>query len=380
MKKLLCIILFFILFSSGCGGRDDTDVSAPPESRTGDSSPSPVQETAAQKQIVIALEAEPSTLDAAQCADYNTACAISGIYDQIVGFDGTSMSIVPSLAESWGLIGEEGLQYVFYFRKGIKFHDGADFNAEAVKYNIERQIDKNHEAYITESVSEHTRAPYSMIESIEVLDEYSVMIRLIEPSAEFLSNLAMPSASMQSPASIKQHKTDITASPAGTGPYRFVSWSPGSELVLEKNPDYFKGSPKIDKIIYRPINDAGSRINELESGSVDVAFAIPQESEGLLSGKNNVTIVKGSGQWPYSGFRDVFYDSEDYIMLLDAARETEDEERKKLLYSEAQNILITDNPLIVIEPVSQFTAIGGRLKYFSLHPSGYINFLNIDAE
>lgn len=243
-------------------------------------------------QIVIGLEAEPVTLDIAQMSDYNTLRAIIEMYDQLVEFAEDSMEVVPALATSWD-VSEDGLEYTFYLRDDVKFHDGTPFNAAAARYNIERQIDPEHEAYGTAPAGYvYAETTFGMIDSVEDIDEYTLLIKLSVPFAPFLSNMAMHASSMVSPTALQTYGTDITSNPVGTGPYKFVSYTPGVELILEKNEDYYKGAPNIDRLIFRPIKDANVRLNELEAGAVDLIVTIPPDNLEALKANDNFKVLE----------------------------------------------------------------------------------------
>ncbi|MFB0546444.1 MAG: ABC transporter substrate-binding protein, partial [Anaerolineae bacterium] len=150
----------------------------------------------------------------------------------------------------------------------MKFHDGTDFNAEAVVFNIERQIDPEH-PYHDSGEFPYAEFTWGVIDSLEAVDDYTVQITLKELFAPFLNHLAMHPAAMASPEAIKKYGRDFALNPVGTGPFKFVSWEPGVEVVMEKNPDYWGDAPYIDKVIYRPIIEDQSRLAELEAGGVD---------------------------------------------------------------------------------------------------------------
>lgn len=282
LAALLCLSL--VACTSG-GGAASGDASTAASGASGAAS-------TGDSQVVIALEAEPTTLDAAQCTDYNTVRALAEMYDQLVRFDDGSMDLVPGLAESWD-ISDDGTVYTFHLRQGVKFHDGTDFNAEAAKYNIDRQIDPSHEAYGT-AIAEYGYADFTfgMIDTVEVVDDSTLTITLTESYAPFLANMAMHPASMTSPAALQEYGQDITSNPVGTGPYKFVSWTPGVELILEKNADYFRGSPTIERLIFRPISDANVRLNELEAGSVDLIVTIPPDNLELLKENDQFVVLE----------------------------------------------------------------------------------------
>jgi len=243
--------------------------------------------------IIVGLQAEPTTLDSAQISDYNSHRAAYGMYDHLLRFKDESTAVEPGLVESWE-ISDDGLVYTLNLRKGVKFHDGTDFNAEAVKFNIERQIDPNHPYHDTGEFP-YAEFTWGMVDKIEVADENTVKMTLKEIFAPFLNHLAMHPAAMVSPAAIEKHGRDISIQPVGTGPFKFASWTPGVEVVLEKNPDYWGDPPKIDRVIYRPIIEDQSRLTELEAGGVNFIVNIPPDELARLKGDDRFTVVEQAG-------------------------------------------------------------------------------------
>jgi len=243
--------------------------------------------------IVVGLQAEPTTLDSQQISDYNSHRAAYGIYDMLLRFKDESTEVEPGLAEKWE-ISESGLEYTLYLRKGIKFHDGTDFNAEAVKFNIDRQIDPNHPYHDTGEFP-YAEFTWGMVDKVEVVDAYTVKFTLKDRFAPFLNHLAMHPAAMASPAAIQKYGRDFSINPVGTGPFKFVSWTPGVEVVLEKNPDYWRGAPNIDRVIYRSIIEDQSRLTELEAGSVNFIVNIPPDDLARLKADPKYTTVEQPG-------------------------------------------------------------------------------------
>ncbi|WP_028986444.1 ABC transporter substrate-binding protein [Thermicanus aegyptius] len=251
------------------------------------------ENAAREKSIVIGLQAEPTSLDAHQISDYNSSRAAMEMYDQLVQFKDESTEIEPDLAEKWD-VSKDGLEYTFYLRKDVKFHDGTPFNAEAVKFSIDRQIDPKH-PYHDSGQFAYAEFTFGMVDHVEVVDEYTVKIVLKEPYAPFLSNLAMHAASIVSPTAVKQYGKDFSRHPVGTGPFKFVSWNPGVEVILEKNPEYFKGAPKIDKLIFKPITEDQTRLTELEAGNLDLIVNVPPDDLERLKADPNLQVIEQSG-------------------------------------------------------------------------------------
>lgn len=131
-----------------------------------------------------------------------------------------------------------------------------------------------------------------MVDSVEIVDEYTVKITLTEPFAPFLSNMAMHSASIVSPSAVEEYGADFSVKAVGTGPYKLVSWEPGVEVVLEKNPDYFKGAPSIDKLIFKPITEPQTRLAELEAGNLDLIVNVPPDDLNRLRDAENLQVIE----------------------------------------------------------------------------------------
>jgi peptide/nickel transport system substrate-binding protein len=243
--------------------------------------------------IIVGLQAEPTSLDSAQLSDYNSFRAAFGLYDSLLHFKDESTEVEPSLAESWE-ISDDGLVYTLKLREGVKYHDGTDFKADDVKFNIERQIDPNHPYHDTGEFP-YAEFTWGMVDNIEVVDDYTVKIALKEPFAPFVNHLAMHPAAMASPAAIEKSGRDFSIQPVGTGPFKFVSWNPGVELVMERNPDYWREPPKVEKVIFRPIIEDQARLTELESGGVNFIVNVPPDELARLKGDDRFTVVEQPG-------------------------------------------------------------------------------------
>ncbi|MGI2329071.1 ABC transporter substrate-binding protein [Planococcus sp. YIM B11945] len=278
--KLLVLMMIAMLFAAACS-QDSGGTSETGEGEAGGGT------------LIVGLEAEPTSFDAHQLSDYNSSRAAMELYDQLVQFKDGSTELEPGLAEKWE-ISEDGMEYTFFLREGVKFHDGTDFNAEAVKFSIERQIDPEHPFHDTGQFA-YADFTFGMVDSVEVLEDYQVKIKLKEPFAPFLSNMAMHAASIVSPAAVEKYGKDFTKNPVGTGPFKFVSWSPGVEAVLERNDDYFGEVPKLEKVIMKPIAEAQTRLAELEAGNIHLIVNVPPDDLVRLEGDPNVQKIEQAG-------------------------------------------------------------------------------------
>ncbi len=222
---------------------------------------------AAKTDLVIGMVLEPPHLDptagaAAAIKEVGYANVFEGITR--IGPDG---SVQPGLAESWE-ISDDGKVYTFKLRTGVKFHDGADFSADDVKFSIER-------AMAEDSVNPQKQL-YSAIETVEVVDPATVKITLKQPQGAFLWNMGWGEAAIVSPKSADTNKEK----PIGTGPFKFENWAKGSSITLVKNPDYWGEAVALDRAEFRIIPDAAAAIPALLSGDVH-AFSNMPASDAL---------------------------------------------------------------------------------------------------
>jgi peptide/nickel transport system substrate-binding protein len=243
--------------------------------------------------LVVGLVAEPVNLDPAQVTDLNSTRVGRRIVETLVTFPEESTQVVPGLAESW-TVARDGLTYTFKLKKGIKFHDGTAFDAEAVKFSIERQFNPDHPF---NKLGKYPFAGYFFgnVKAVEVVAEDTVQFVLKEPRASFLTVLAAAPASIVSPTAVRKHGADYAMTPVGTGPFRYVSWDRGQRVVLEKNPAYWKFPVKLDRVIYRPIIEDQARLTELLTGSLDLIVGVPPDFVAQLEGNAKLGLLKQVG-------------------------------------------------------------------------------------
>ncbi|MGL4688347.1 MAG: glutathione ABC transporter substrate-binding protein [Fusobacteriaceae bacterium] len=244
---------------------------------------------AARQELVIAQEGEPKTLDVHNGNDGLSLRINKQIYSRLVESDG-DMKIIPGLAKSWKNIDNRTMQ--FSLRENVKFHNGDDFTSEDVKFSFERMMSSPRISFILPP-----------IEKIEIVDKYTVNLITKTPFAPLLAHLSHPALGIVSKKSILEDKADLTVTPIGTGPYKFLEWKPGDRVVLEKNENYFLGKPNFEKIIYRSIVEASSRTIGLETKELDVALGISTVDEATIRANKHLKILKKpSISYAYIGF------------------------------------------------------------------------------
>jgi peptide/nickel transport system substrate-binding protein len=245
------------------------------------------------KTLVIAVDSDPANLEPGTNNAFPIGSEIIvNIFDTLVAWAPPNFSTLEGrLAESWS-VSDDGLTYTFNLRSGVTFHDGTEFNAESVKFSFER----------TSELNSFMAAYFGPITEITVIEPLTLEITLERPSSVFLSWLAMPQAAVVSPASVEQFGDTFNVNPVGTGPFKFVTYTPDTEVVLEANANYFRGAPQLDTIIYRIIPDAATRRLEIENGTVDIVqqngqlFSLPVEDIKALKENPDVNVIELDSQ------------------------------------------------------------------------------------
>ena len=198
----------------------------------------------------------------------NTAIVqvIDSIFESLVRFRAETTRIEPCLATSWK-ISEDGKDITFHLRKGVKFHDGTDFNADAVVFSFARQYDPNH-PYHKYGKWYMWKFIFSDVDRLEKIDDYTVKLVLKRPNVSVLTSLALYQVSIVSPTSAKKYQEDAFKHPCGTGPFQFVEWVKDDHITLKANENYWQERAKLDQLIFKVIPDPSARLMALEVGEV----------------------------------------------------------------------------------------------------------------
>ena len=257
------------------------------------------------------INAEEKTLVFGRVSDYIMDPAVVGdteslnliftVYDQLITIDEKG-EIKPLLATSWE-VSEDYKTYTFHLRKGVKFHDGTPFNAEAVKFTFDRMT----------NLGKFASGGWNRIadkNSVEVVDEYTVRIHLIKPYTPWIrGDLSINTGySIMSPTYVKKHITSddpyaekwMAYHECGTGPWKLVSWIKGQKIVFEKNKDYFGGdegisgrrTPHVDKLIFQVFKDSSTGRLWLERGDLDLAEKLSSDDLIALEKTPNIKIYE----------------------------------------------------------------------------------------
>ena len=221
---------------------------------------------APEGKVVIAQGVDPSTLDMMNQSETPASNVGRQIFDTLVERD-INLKIVPVLAAELPKL-VAPTTWEVKIRKGVKFHNGEDFNADSVKFSLER---------LAQGQGKLRGATFfAPIDRVEVVDPYTVRVHTKKPWPTFTTVMAFVQGGMYPPKAYAEKDTGfITKNPIGTGPYKFVRWSKDEEIVLEANTNYWRGAPKIKTAVFRPIPDDAVRVAALQNGEIDVAVNIP---------------------------------------------------------------------------------------------------------
>lgn len=275
-KSLVFLVGIFLLFGtvlSACSSSDSSSGSSSSGKSKGD----------VPQELTYASTTKAVGLSPIMTNDSVSSRVIEQIYDTLFVRDPKTMEIKPSLAESYDT--PDDTTWVIHLRKGVKFSDGTPFNAEAVKYTFDKFRDPK------------TAAPRASllepIKDITVKDENTVVIKTKKPYGPLLAALAHTNASIVSPTADK--KQDLMKEPVGTGPFKLKDYVPGDHITLEKNADYWKGKPKLDKVTFKVVPDVNTAISMLQTGQVQFIDGIPAEQWERVKSLKNVNTTKATG-------------------------------------------------------------------------------------
>jgi peptide/nickel transport system substrate-binding protein len=320
LKFALLLVALLALAAAGCGGGGG-----------GGGTTGGTTAAAAGGTLVFASSADPVALDGILVSDGESSRVIEQIFETLVDLKPGTTEVEPALAESWES-NDDGTVWTFKTRQGVKFHDGTDFNAEAVCFNFNRWYNfkgsfQNPSAtYYWQVIfggfatfDKNSGAPEeSLFKSCEATDANTAVITLTKPSASFLAGLTLTPFSIGSPDALQKYKADegevdadgifhptgtySTQHPIGTGPFKFKSWARGDKLVIERYDDYWgktsdsptafngKGA-SLDQVIFKPIADNAARLQALQTGEIQGYDLVEPQDIPTIQGDSNLQIL-----------------------------------------------------------------------------------------
>jgi len=229
-----------------------------------------------QDTLVFGRGGDSTSLDPSRVTEGESFKVTVNLYETLLNFGEHDTTINPGLATEWEP-SEDGLTYTFKLREGVKFHDGTDFNADAVVKNFERWANGDAEKfpYYSSMFGGFKGDEGHVIDSVTADGENTVLIKLTRSQAPFLKNIAMSMFAIASPTAFELGDDQFERNPVGTGPFKFVEWKPNETITIEKFDDYWdEGLPKLKKVIFQSFPDNSARLNALMAGGIDLADGI----------------------------------------------------------------------------------------------------------
>lgn len=272
----ICLLLpaVFVL----AGGKGEQEEPAPVEAATETKAEQPTGPVRGGT-LVMGVTGKMSSLDPVKGNAFLwEGNVVLAIYDRLLRIDEQG-NFVPELATSW-TISDDKLNVTFQLRKGVVFHDGTPFNAEAAAFNLKRLMDK--------ADATQVHAWFSELAAVDVLDDYTVRITMSKPNAEILTLLTAKAGFIVSPTALKQYGDEFTRHPTGTGPFKFVEWVPGHHVRVVRNENYWqtgadgKPLPYLDELVVQVIPEDSVRLVQLQTGNIHLMKAVPAESMDVV--------------------------------------------------------------------------------------------------
>ncbi len=244
-----------------------------------------VSTASAQQTLRIGLQEDPDALDPDQGRSFVGRIVFSALCDKLVDID-PDLNFVPQLATEWSW-SDDGKALTMRLREGVVFHDGEPFNAEAVKYNIERSLN------LPES---RRKSEISEVAGVEAIDKDTVRIDLSQPFAPLLAALSDRAGMMVSPKAAEAAGADFGANPVCSGPFKFAERVAQDRIAVEKFDDYWNADEiHLDRVVYQPIPDTTVRLANLQAGDLDMLERLAPTDIPQVEGDPNLRLEKAVG-------------------------------------------------------------------------------------
>jgi len=235
--------------------------------------------------LTVGLELDIAGFDPLKVGVFDTSANMAAalLFDTLTSLDDKGEA-QPKLALSWSHA-EDYKTWTFKLRPGVKFHDGTVFDAQAVKFNIDRQKDPKNKCRCAFYIA--------FLKEVQAPDPLTAIFVLTDPSVNLPKIMAFASSNnvVQSPAAMQGRGDDYNRNPVGTGPFVLKSWTAGDRMVLEKNPNYWnEGRPYLDRVVLRPLPDSQARFASLEAGESDLIWDDEFDSDNILKAKKTPSL------------------------------------------------------------------------------------------
>lgn len=246
----------------------------------------PFTGVAAKDTLRIGVAVDAKNLDPQNSVDTFSFSIIRQINEPLFTVDGKTKKLVPVLVEKWELLDPE--TYKFHLKKGVKFHNGEELTAEDVVFSFKRLCSP-------ESVFQKSRGKYVNPDGFQIIDKYTMIMKTNGPVGDFLGSMKHPYANILSKKAVTELGKEYFRNPVGTGPYKYVKWVKGEYTDLERFEDYHGKKGNFKTIRFVTLPDNSSRMIALETGKVDLIYAVPYADYDRLIKENKVKVVESEG-------------------------------------------------------------------------------------
>ena len=275
---------------TACGGKKEVSVAttvaettaAAADTTAESSTDGQAESTASADTLRVILNSEPSNLDPHNNTRLTAWAVQEEIFDKLVTKDDDG-NIVPDLATKWEQIDDKTTR--FYLRDDVTFHDGTKLTADDVVFSLQRACEASGSKTFYISFDP---------ENIKKVDDYTVDVATKEPFAAVLNYLASARGAILCKSAVESKgDEEFGRSPVGSGPFKFVSWTTGDKIVLERNEEYWGDKPAYTNLQFRFVTEATNRAIEVETGGADIAYSIAANDAERLQGNSDVNVITG---------------------------------------------------------------------------------------
>lgn len=295
-QMFVCVLMALMFVLSSCSNTPTGSTAVPSSgtnastgtqatANTGTQPTAGTTATSGRDDITIAVVSEWATLDPKIANDLLAFTVTNQFFDTLVLLKQDDNTLMPGLATEWK-ISDDGKEYTFTLREGVKFHNGETMTADDVVYSFNRAAASTPTARITGAIA-----------STEKVDEKTVKVTLKYAYGPFLACCSMPNLAVVSQKAVEEIGDEAFArNPVGTGPYKFVEWRPGDRIIMEAFADYWRGEAPIKNASFRVITDASTTTIALESGEIDMIMSVtPSEKQNIVNNSKLFYDETGSG-------------------------------------------------------------------------------------
>ncbi|WP_339097477.1 ABC transporter substrate-binding protein [Deinococcus sp. VB142] len=255
--------------------------------------------------LVYGAGGDPVSLESGNISDTNSAVVQNQIYDTLTKVKPGTTTLMPGLALSWSADATRKV-WTFTLRRGVKFHDGTPFNADAVVYNVNRWWNPAApERFASQKTWDSWRLIFgddkgtgSVLKSVAKKGDYQVVFTLNRPLSNFPDMIGVNFFGIASPAAVKKAGVNYgtpVGGAVGTGPYRLQAWVPGQQVTLTANPSYWGSKAQSERLVVRTLKDPSARLNELKAGTIDFTCDLnPDHLPAIRNDRNLVAVLRPS--------------------------------------------------------------------------------------